>query len=92
MENNIVFVVDCCSRLRHCRSASSMAAVLKMGTRLLGFDCNKGPEIVTILRYKDGLMMELGPEIEILLLLADEALTAMRLKTFLLVPNCARAG
>jgi hypothetical protein len=40
-ENNIVFVVDCYSRLRHCRWVSWLPAVLMKATRLLELDCSK---------------------------------------------------
>lgn len=90
MENNIVFVVDCCSELRHYRLASLMAAVLTMETRLLDYDCNRDLEIVRNRQCMGGLMMLLELVIAILLLLAGEALIAMRLKTFLLVQLCAQ--
>jgi hypothetical protein len=92
MENNIVFVVDY-SKMRHCRLASSMAAVLMLETRLQGLGCNKDLEIAMNLRYTAYSMMLLEQENAILQLLVDEAPIVMRLKTSLLdFQLCAQGG
>ena len=70
--------------MRHCRLAYEMVFVWMMGTRSWSFDYSKGLEIVVNPKYRVcPTMMLLQPEIAILLMLTDEVLLVMRLKTFL---------
>jgi len=70
--------------MRHCRLAFSMASELSLVTRWLDFDCSMDLENLTSPLYMAYSML-LRQE-NAIPQLVDEALIAMRLKTFLLVP------